>query len=115
MSAAFTPGPWEFRTLKNGWALFPSAAPKNWSLENVICGGEGDYDHLWDKEPDEADASLIAAAPELYGALDDVLIHVLADIEAEERKDEPNEAALAIYRARRDKATAALAKARGEQ
>ena len=78
-----TPGPWEFRTLKNGWALFPSAAPKNWSLENVICGGEGDYDHLWDKEPDEANARLIAAAPELYEALRMCLLN--GNLEEQER------------------------------
>jgi hypothetical protein len=52
--------------LKNGWGIFPvSVSTKNWSTEDVICGGEADYDPLWDKEPDEANAHLIAAAPEL--------------------------------------------------
>ena len=69
--ASFTPGPWEYRELKDGWGIFPaSVSRKSWSDDQVICGGEGDYDLLWLKEPDEANARLIAAAPELYEALE---------------------------------------------
>lgn len=74
--------------------------------------------HHWGTVPLErarANGRLIAAAPELFEALGDVLIHCLADIEAEEQKDEPNEGALTVFRTRRDRAQVALAKARGEQ
>lgn len=104
----FTPAPWHANKESGHIPIVFSS--DGWAIADAKV-----YHGQWPRETSVANARLIAAAPELYEALDDVLVHCLADIEAEEQKDEPNEAALAIFRARRDRAVAALAKARGEQ
>jgi hypothetical protein len=113
VSAAFTPGPWAHR--EGGSYCGDTGRYEILSDDDgwVVASTIGDVSDLYPQE--EANARLMAAAPELFEALDDILIHCLADIEAEEQRDEPNERALAVYRARRDRANVALAKARGEQ
>lgn len=99
----FTPGPW--RTVR------PSDNPTKLYVRD--CGGliaEGPFpshyegqDERFAKEVDqyEANARLIAAAPELYEALDQIL-------------DDMGNDGLSCCQAAKDQARAALAKARGE-
>lgn len=66
MSAKFTPGPWEFELYEKGEPVRPDI----WR----IYGGDDSYEatiaELWSGEHDnQANARLIAAAPELYKAL----------------------------------------------
>jgi hypothetical protein len=69
----FTPGPWVTGKLtKNGYRKidthgFPHADP-HYGLAKVVVQLEGDP-----YKRGEANAALIAAAPDLYAALDDVL------------------------------------------
>jgi len=58
MSNGHTPGPWSFRGCDGGWAI-----DYNEDQEQVV-------DYVYE----EADARLIAAAPDLLEALDDLLI-----------------------------------------
>lgn len=63
----FTPGPWAYVDLPDGWGIFSG---RGRTQEACVCGGEADYDVLWLMEPNEADRALIAAAPDLYAALE---------------------------------------------
>lgn len=117
--ARFTPGPWAIpithKKIEGGIDLrrFDDTA----TAPFVPVGACGCCDSPWmagkDRETCEADAALIAAAPDLYAALEDALEQMIAywqDIEDEfgpggtAQDDTP-----AIRNAR-----AALAKARGE-
>jgi hypothetical protein len=82
----FTPGPWEVREVDG---LFAIACRDGWVLESN------------DEQQDRADAKLIAAAPELYAALEMVL---------NQSWDGP----IGAEHHARKQAAAALAKARGE-
>lgn len=71
MMADFTPGPWDVLPQKNdSGAIRPDIFP--WQIESadwVICEVYGDVPYL----NHEANARLIAAAPELYAALEGLL------------------------------------------
>lgn len=86
----WTPGPWVWRTGKGSW---------QGSIEPDICDF-GDDTHYYPSEgtpPNEANAHLIAAAPDLYEALERLVIEL--DGSGMEWADDAN---------------IALAKARGE-
>jgi hypothetical protein len=105
MSGAWTPGPWRVN---------PKAATNVESANGrgvAACGGY--YDNTSNGAyavENEANAHLIAAAPDLYAALADALkaLEKFVDTSAEQRK--PYEHPLSAY----DRGQDALAKARGE-
>lgn len=68
----------------------------------VCCLNDGEYHEYTDKKEQEANAHLIAAAPELYEALDGLIL-VMDTTEMSK-----------LFRADYAKAKSALAKARGE-
>ena len=102
----YTPGPWHYATTKGPWSL-------------VAFAGDDPIAGVAASDKREANARLIAAAPDLLVALDDLLLEVFAADENEEgericavcqRPDyldcNPNESC--------GRARAAIAKARGE-
>ena len=64
MTTNHTPGPWEVR---------PSSNPKNGTLWRDVVSTGCEYSPSYVGEALEADARLIAAAPELLEALDELL------------------------------------------
>ena len=78
MSAGHTPGPWFFHNLPDGWCISTAKTRRAAGSHNAICGAEADYDPLWNEEPNEANARLIAAAPELLEASQSLLTNLLA-------------------------------------
>jgi hypothetical protein len=97
MSApAFTPGPWTFN---DPWAGFSSITDADGKL--IFGIARGDPDETQPVPVCEANARLIAAAPELYEALNALLTYV-AGFDRE---------GLPVF----EQSAAALAKARGEQ
>jgi hypothetical protein len=105
VSAGFTPGPWVASDRTDGHEIYAAKWPGR-----PICHassywqGEGPR-----RDEREANARLIAAAPELYEAVADMIR--LADMGLEESLREPQDSGnYAAY----NRAKAALAKARGE-
>ena len=107
MSAGFTPGPWD----ADWWYWVIRDLHNQPAFERGEKDGHGYPGFDGDNT---ANANLIAAAPDLYEALDEVRVHIAADIENEERRDEPNEQRLALFKRRLAMADTALARARGE-
>jgi len=95
--AGFTPGPW--RIHNNGADTAGEVAVVYCTSAGYanICGAR---DREWSESANDANAHLIAAAPDLYEALE----NLIAWIDPNENYDEPQTNA----------AYAALAKARGE-
>ena len=96
----FTPGPWRYE-YEDGYC-------------GELIGANGGMICTFTDEPNEANANLIAAAPDLYEALKEVLLAERLGtrppetaMQAEEKLDRIKHAVI--------KAEAALAKARGEQ
>lgn len=95
MRAAFTKGPWEARDTCSQQERWVVAADHPYSTDHKLSVA---------REIDaEADARLIAAAPELYEALTDIRNRVLCPVGPTPTLDELQEIA-----------SAALAKARGD-
>jgi hypothetical protein len=122
MGAPWTPGPWVVTTCMDYW-IEPANAPKDGQFHGIALCGDVSWPDSDEKQPQwEANARLIAAAPDLAEALDGVLqahsnlaIHMAV---AEHSRDPAN-----IVRQSRlldaldtacDTARAALSKARGE-
>ena len=105
MTKEHTQGPWEVRTVDS---LFAVAGPDDWiaSIEVDELGHLADIDGQ-NVATNKANARLIAAAPDLLAALEEVLPH-LEDYFGKEYGDDPPENDL-LKRAR-----AVIAKARGE-
>jgi len=84
-----TPGPWTARAYPNGW-------------QHVVQAGRQPIAELADGKPDDnrANASLIAAAPDLLAALERYIDLHLADcVEVDEASDLLKDARAAIARA----------------
>ena len=95
MEAKFTPGPWQWNEADDRWALYITGAQARLVVEISAVG-----------EINEANANLIAAAPDLYAACDTAL-PVLTILESGSAT--PGQVESAIRKLR-----AALARARGE-
>ena len=93
--AKFTPGPWKFNTTKTALLSFDE---KN---RHFYVYNASPYNSI---EPNSTDAALIAAAPELYAALEALLKAVDSGIESDPE----------LWRRGVSLANKALAKARGE-
>ena len=102
MNTQHTPGPWEVKigTEDDDWAhQWPTIEAKNY----VVVGTEGIYQ---DFDTDMANARLIAAAPDLLEALQDLFEDDMEHVLMGDGKDDQIEAI--------SKAKAAIAKATGE-
>ena len=92
MSASFTPGPWMAAAAPSsvvGWPVVGgmgrSIANVTWlpkDAASVLGGSDADYDAF--NKQCRANARLIASAPELYGALTEVVSLLRHDPEASE-------------------------------
>ncbi|MHC3750729.1 hypothetical protein ACYKDZ_17815 [Stutzerimonas stutzeri] len=91
MSNVHTPGPWSFRGCDGGWAI-----DFNEDQEQVV-------DYVYE----EADARLIAAAPELLEALEDIANDYAERFDMDSQSTNPGMKVVV------ENARAALAKARG--
>jgi hypothetical protein len=96
MSGQTTPGPWAIAPETNGTELV-AYTPAPWRVRAVICRGNFAVNPNW-----RNDTRLIAAAPELLEALEE--LHLKAVVGTNDERH----AAL-------NKAWAAISKARGEQ
>lgn len=107
---AWTPGPWSYRPLEyDGWGTVrgaPDAEGRQWIVCRArlpYCSEESLSEHRRNgTDPWEADALLISAAPELFEALDGLLVAYC-----------DSSSTRAAKRNACDKARAALAKAEG--
>ena len=116
MSAAFTPGPWEF---------FPSVSKERPFVIDTKIGVESTNDLIIAEvqrgKQGEANARLIAAAPDLYGRLTEAreaIATLPEDAFGEVNLPDGWTGAAMVYSIRDEllcKLDAALAKARGEQ
>ena len=100
----FTPGPWEWR--KSAWFGYSALINPSLNCDVLLAGGENDGDSpiTWlGEEMSQCDAHLIAAAPDLYEALEKALAELKAYELAASGEDYNN-----------PKINSALAKARGE-
>lgn len=91
MSNGHTPGPWSFRGCEGGWAI-----DFNEDQEQVV-------DYVYE----EADARLIAAAPELLEALEDIANDYAERFDMDSQSTNPGMKVVV------ENARAAIAKARG--
>lgn len=91
MSDGHTPGPWSFRGCDGGWAI-----DFNEDQEQVV-------DYVYE----EADARLIAAAPELLEALEDIANDYAERFDMDSQSTNPGMKVVV------ENARAAIAKARG--
>lgn len=100
-SSKHTPGPWQWWDKKGGrppgYDLAKLHGPNGKSIISNMYGGEG-LKALGKTSTDEANARLIAAAPELYAALNEILLDPM-DPDGEKF----------------DRATRAIAKAEGRE
>ena len=92
----------------------PKHTPGPWTIEPRKCGsgywvqaGDVSICEIWHDDKAEADAHLIAAAPEMFDALCKVM-GAFADTE------KPTASGLSMFRAAYKAADAAIKKARGE-
>ncbi len=110
MSAAHTPGPWHTAKREGGIAIeHREEKPYGWSQSEVALV----YPlAMPDRKTGDANAALIAAAPELLAALEAVISDLQESICIAEDEG-ADEAWLAGAKARRAAASAAIAKARG--
>lgn len=92
----FTPGPWKLHP--NNDYIFSFKSLDDWDNPRPICSPAVIYK---ENEENEANARLIAAAPELYDAVKELLYAL---------QDDENWRTSGVY----EDAEAALAKARGE-
>lgn len=102
----FAEGPWHLEEEANGYRAVsaPHAKPPHFKLARVVWRMDDD-----DRSPQqEASAHLIAAAPDLYTALDRLLKYMGDD------KEQPDPFAPPEWNDLTAQARAALAKARGE-
>ena len=97
----FTPGPWRASVSEPPGQYLIHAAFSPWVLTYVVEGNDGKF-------PMEANAALIAAAPDLYRELAALIPRFKAAVRYAGNDDETAEASVAM-------AVAALAKARGDQ
>jgi len=64
----FTPGPWRWHSLMQRWEHGGADADEYVLIDlDTVCGPQ---------LPSEADAHLIAAAPDLYAAVEDLMWHL---------------------------------------
>jgi hypothetical protein len=103
VSAGFTPGPWR-RSRKSGAPYIISEGDNGQTVARVT---EFTRDFVAEQV---ANANLIAAAPELYEALDAIVAAIEPTLNAAVEAGYPNEESVA----RMNAAKAALTKARGE-
>jgi hypothetical protein len=66
----FTPAPWSIRGADTRWVVSPSKTNMPWYVAEVIGGCDHDGSGL---DRQNANAHLIAAAPELYEALEQLM------------------------------------------
>lgn len=90
MKEKFTKGEWKFK-------------PEKGVMHAILCAGSKML-AIFKRAPSEADARLIASAPDLYKALDELVSTVVVD----------DEEGLAVFSEPMQKAIKALSKARGE-
>lgn len=97
--AKFTPGPWEFTVSRNGVRQISS------KIKSQIC-------RMWNCRETEGNAHLIAAAPEMYEALEGAAatLNFLSD----HLRGRMGDGALDDMRQKADSCFELLAKARGE-
>lgn len=114
METKHTPGPWV--SCKNGVRTSANVEPNRvggYGVSNdfICCLNDGEYHQYFDHEEQEANASLIAAAPDLLEAL--TLLEDAIDVAVELlQQPEENQQILAIeIQRRREVALAAIAKA----
>ena len=88
MSAAHTPGPWALQLLeqgKNDYAGWNSYCVRD-GKTNVHIASVGQVDRYFERH-NEANARLIAAAPELLAALENLIETAPSDIECEDNAE----------------------------
>ncbi|GIK39550.1 MAG: hypothetical protein BroJett011_33830 [Chloroflexota bacterium] len=115
MTQQHTPGPWtyHFEEPNRDWVLIMAGGPKGKIIANVNTQSCPDIDSapLFRVMPAKANANLIAAAPDMYEALE--MIHE-AFIKGEIRFTKQRRSDLDPYHPANTKMSVALAKARGE-
>jgi hypothetical protein len=124
MSEQHTPRPWEYRGAEHDdWGIVRGGEVGEWGMRGIICqardpkvlDGEVLNEHRRAKtDPWEANARLIAAAPELLEALEeaaDTFDKFAADLREEDSELHAQRIAVAELKA--EEAHAAIAKARG--
>jgi len=85
----WTPGPWETAKPSKVWQVNAdtgNAAPtKRWAGIALVVERKDRGSSLYDSAEAEANARMIAAAPELYEALEDLVRQVVRQVEEAER------------------------------
>lgn len=130
MSAGFTPGPWSFHAFSNPTVRECSTLGEDFRYADYCIGsgnimiadvrlafggGGGGFPTVGDEAEFTANAHLIAAAPDLFEALFELVGEELGgDVNPNNASRETNFYRPVISWAMRHRARAALAKARGE-
>lgn len=92
-----TPGPWSFQGAATRWITAPSETGMPWYVAEVIGGCDHDGSGV---DRQDANAHLIAAAPELYEALNLLLYRACKELADPEDCEEIQRAERAISKSR---------------